>query len=219
MSGESAVRPSISGWPASRVPAENGAVDTVPSEVAALEVMPSIVPKIRLQKITTACHPGARHGRPWRESQGRRGLSHGRRVVLRARRKSYDCDAVVLFSLVATHADIDLETVAQLSTGASELATSALSGSPAVTGAVVLATCNRFEIYGEAPHADDVEAARAALVAQISELQRAQRTARLPVLQHPHRRAKSASTSSPSARAWTRPWWANAKSPARCAAP
>ena len=69
---------------------------------------------------------------------------------------------------MATHADIDLETVAQLSTGSSELATSALAGSPAVAGAVVLATCNRFEIYGEAPHADDVEAARAALIAQIS---------------------------------------------------
>ncbi|MCX6500267.1 MAG: glutamyl-tRNA reductase [Arthrobacter sp.] len=76
---------------------------------------------------------------------------------------------MVLFSLVATHADIDLETVAQLSTGASGLATSALAGSPAVAGAVVLATCNRFEIYGEAPHPDDVEAARAALVAQISD--------------------------------------------------
>ncbi len=38
-----------------------------------------------------------------------------------------------------------------------------------MTGAVVLATCNRYEIYGEAPHPDDVEAARAALVAQISE--------------------------------------------------
>jgi glutamyl-tRNA reductase len=71
--------------------------------------------------------------------------------------------------LVATHADIDLETVAQLSTGASELATSTLAGSPAVAGAVVLATCNRFEIYGEAPQPDDVEAARAALIAQISE--------------------------------------------------
>jgi glutamyl-tRNA reductase len=77
---------------------------------------------------------------------------------------------VVLFSLVATHADIDLETVAQLSNGASGIATSALSGSPAVTGAVVLATCNRYEIYGEAPHADDVEAARAALVSEISGL-------------------------------------------------
>lgn len=71
---------------------------------------------------------------------------------------------------MATHADIDLETVAQLSSGASEIATSALSGSPAVTGAIVLATCNRYEIYGEAPHVDDVEAARAALVAQISGL-------------------------------------------------
>jgi glutamyl-tRNA reductase len=76
---------------------------------------------------------------------------------------------VVLFSLVATHADIDLETVAQLSNGSSGIATNALTGSPAVTGAVVLATCNRYEIYGEAPHPDDVEAARAALVAQISE--------------------------------------------------
>ncbi|MDQ0673541.1 MULTISPECIES: glutamyl-tRNA reductase [Micrococcaceae] len=76
---------------------------------------------------------------------------------------------MVLFSLVASHADIDLETVAQLSNGASGIATSALSESPAVTGAVVLATCNRYEIYGEAPHPDDVEAARAALVAQISE--------------------------------------------------
>ncbi|WP_445153839.1 glutamyl-tRNA reductase [Arthrobacter sp. Hor0625] len=75
---------------------------------------------------------------------------------------------MVLFSLVATHADIDLETVAQLSTGASGLAASALAGSPAVAGAVVLSTCNRFEIYGEAPHPDDVEAARAALVSQIS---------------------------------------------------
>lgn len=37
-----------------------------------------------------------------------------------------------------------------------------------MSGAVVLATCNRFEIYGEAPHPDDVEAARAALVSQIS---------------------------------------------------
>lgn len=39
-----------------------------------------------------------------------------------------------------------------------------------MTGAVVLATCNRYEIYGEAPHPDDVEAARAALVSQISGL-------------------------------------------------
>lgn len=39
-----------------------------------------------------------------------------------------------------------------------------------MTGAVVLATCNRYEIYGEASSADNVEAARAALVSQISGL-------------------------------------------------
>ncbi|MDI3212486.1 glutamyl-tRNA reductase [Arthrobacter sp. AL12] len=75
---------------------------------------------------------------------------------------------MVLFSLVATHADIDLETVALLSTGASELATSALAGSPVVAGAIVLATCNRFEIYGEAHRQDGVEDARLALIAQLS---------------------------------------------------
>ncbi|MDJ0456431.1 glutamyl-tRNA reductase [Arthrobacter sp. NQ7] len=76
---------------------------------------------------------------------------------------------MVLFSLVATHADIDLETVAQLSNGSSGIAASALTESPAVAGAVVLATCNRYEIYGEARDPDDVEAARAAVVARISE--------------------------------------------------
>ncbi|WP_347107932.1 glutamyl-tRNA reductase [Paenarthrobacter sp. S56] len=77
---------------------------------------------------------------------------------------------MVLFSLVATHADIDLETVAQLSNGSSGLASAALTGSPVVSGAVVLATCNRYEIYGETANGADVEAARSALVSQISEL-------------------------------------------------
>ncbi|UKA57614.1 glutamyl-tRNA reductase [Arthrobacter sp. FW306-2-2C-D06B] len=77
---------------------------------------------------------------------------------------------MVLFSLVATHADIDLETVAQLSNGSSEVASSALADSQLVSGAVVLATCNRYEIYGETPHAENLEAARSALVTQISGL-------------------------------------------------
>lgn len=47
---------------------------------------------------------------------------------------------MVLFSLVATHADIDLETVARLSVGSSAVSNSA----------VVLATCNRFEVYSAA---------------------------------------------------------------------
>ncbi|WP_323958982.1 glutamyl-tRNA reductase [Arthrobacter sp. JZ12] len=73
------------------------------------------------------------------------------------------------FSLVATHSDIDLETVARLSVGASQVASSALQDSPALTGAVTLATCNRFEIYGEAASEQDVEAARASLITAISE--------------------------------------------------
>ncbi len=77
---------------------------------------------------------------------------------------------MVLFSLVATHADIDLETVAQLSNGSSELASAALTDSSVVSGAVVLATCNRYEVYGETANGADLEAARSALVSQISEL-------------------------------------------------
>ncbi|GAB4099884.1 glutamyl-tRNA reductase [Sinomonas halotolerans] len=74
---------------------------------------------------------------------------------------------MVVFSLVATHADIDLETVAQLSNGAASVAAAA-SGTPAVSGTVVLATCNRYEIYAEAPTSQDLEAARSALVSEIS---------------------------------------------------
>ncbi|MBT1002935.1 glutamyl-tRNA reductase [Paenarthrobacter sp. DKR-5] len=75
---------------------------------------------------------------------------------------------MVLFSLVATHADVDLETVARLSAGASEVAPSVLADGSAVKGAVVLATCNRYEIYAEAPSENDLEAARSALIAEIA---------------------------------------------------
>jgi len=44
-----------------------------------------------------------------------------------------------------------------------------LADDKAVSGAVVLATCNRFEIYAEAPSEEDVEAARSAIVSTISE--------------------------------------------------
>ncbi|GAB3539565.1 glutamyl-tRNA reductase [Arthrobacter tecti] len=72
------------------------------------------------------------------------------------------------FSLVATHSDIDLETVARLSVGASQVASSALQDSAALSGAVALATCNRFEIYGEATSEQDVEAARSSIITAIS---------------------------------------------------
>ncbi|MHA7285194.1 glutamyl-tRNA reductase [Arthrobacter sp. MDT3-44] len=76
---------------------------------------------------------------------------------------------MVLLSLVATHSNVDLETVARLSVGAPPVPSAVLADDRAVSGAVVLATCNRFEIYAEAPSDDDVEAARSAIVSTISE--------------------------------------------------
>lgn len=75
---------------------------------------------------------------------------------------------MVLLSLIATHSDVDLETVARLSAGASQVSSSLLETGSAVTGSVVLATCNRFEVYCEAKSEADIEAARSAVVAEIS---------------------------------------------------
>ncbi|MCC3294882.1 glutamyl-tRNA reductase [Arthrobacter sp. zg-Y411] len=77
---------------------------------------------------------------------------------------------MVLLSLIATHTDVDLETVARLSAGASEVPSSLVESGTAVTGSVVLATCNRLEVYCETKSDDDVEAARSAVVAEISRL-------------------------------------------------
>lgn len=75
---------------------------------------------------------------------------------------------MVLLSLIATHSDVDLETVARLSAGASQVSSSLLETGSAVSGSVVLATCNRFEVYCEAKSEADIEAARSAVVAEIS---------------------------------------------------
>ncbi|GER21824.1 glutamyl-tRNA reductase [Zafaria cholistanensis] len=80
----------------------------------------------------------------------------------------YHGTIVVFVSLVASHSDIDLETVALLSAGSSGVASAVLDGTTPVSGAVVLATCNRYEVYCEAPREDDVEAARSAVISQIS---------------------------------------------------
>lgn len=64
---------------------------------------------------------------------------------------------------------MDLETVARLSVGAPQVPSIVLAEDKSVSGAVVLATCNRFEVYAEAPSEDDVEAARSAIVATISD--------------------------------------------------
>ncbi|WMY77776.1 glutamyl-tRNA reductase [Citricoccus sp. I39-566] len=73
---------------------------------------------------------------------------------------------MALFSLVASHTDLDLDTVAQLSNGTGEVA-SAIPEST-MNGAVVLATCNRVEIYAEAPDETSVEQARAELLQAVS---------------------------------------------------
>ncbi|NYE95037.1 glutamyl-tRNA reductase [Psychromicrobium silvestre] len=64
---------------------------------------------------------------------------------------------MILFSLIATHTDLDLETVARLSVGASAVSNSA----------IVLATCNRFEIYSAAPSEAEIPAVRAELESRV----------------------------------------------------
>jgi glutamyl-tRNA reductase len=75
---------------------------------------------------------------------------------------------VNLLSLVATHSDVDLETIARLSAGSSEVGTSVIDDGHPISGAVVLSTCNRYEIYCELPAEGDADVARKALVEQIS---------------------------------------------------
>lgn len=72
---------------------------------------------------------------------------------------------MALFSLVATHADLDLETLGQMSSGAADVAGSV--DVPAVT----LATCNRLEIYAETATEDPTElaAARERLIAAVAQ--------------------------------------------------
>ncbi|WP_234983411.1 glutamyl-tRNA reductase [Demequina sp. NBRC 110053] len=67
-------------------------------------------------------------------------------------------------SLVATHRNRDLAVLEQLSVGSDALGP-AVAGGPSVSGAVVLPTCNRFEVYLEA---EDVESGREAVVAELS---------------------------------------------------
>lgn len=77
-------------------------------------------------------------------------------------------DIVVFLALVASHSDIDLETVARLSAGADGVASAVLDGTTPVSGAVVLSTCNRYEVYCEAPNEAEIPAARQAVIEQIS---------------------------------------------------
>ena len=72
---------------------------------------------------------------------------------------------VVLVSFVASHRNRDLALLEQLSVGAEALGAT-VAGAPAVAGAVVLPTCNRFEVYVEA---EDPAAARRVVVDALSQ--------------------------------------------------
>ncbi|WP_202924281.1 glutamyl-tRNA reductase [Cellulomonas sp. H30R-01] len=69
---------------------------------------------------------------------------------------------MVLLSLVASHHDLDLAVLERLSSDVHAVGRELVRASTPVTGAVVLATCNRFELYLEV---DDVDQTPAALAA------------------------------------------------------
>jgi glutamyl-tRNA reductase len=61
----------------------------------------------------------------------------------------FNLSAVVLMSLIASHRDLDLDVLERLSAGAHSVGRTVAASGAAPTGAVVLATCNRFEVYLE----------------------------------------------------------------------
>ncbi|WP_234346526.1 glutamyl-tRNA reductase [Cellulomonas timonensis] len=70
-------------------------------------------------------------------------------------------------SLVASHHDLDLAVLERLSVATHAVGREIVSECPPVAGSVVLATCNRFELYLDvvaSEHASDVRAAAAAVV-------------------------------------------------------
>lgn len=79
-------------------------------------------------------------------------------------------DIVVMFSLVAAHTWLDLETVAHLARGAAEVPEAVPNTS--ISGVVTLSTCNRVELYADAGSQDIEQAANEILhsIAQASDL-------------------------------------------------
>lgn len=77
--------------------------------------------------------------------------------------------AVVLLSLAASHHDLDLSVLERLSADSHAVGREVVSGLAPISGAVVLATCNRFELYLDVddtadPEVIDTAAAAAARV-------------------------------------------------------
>lgn len=80
----------------------------------------------------------------------------------------YHSEIVVLFSLVASHSSIDLETVARLSAGAAAASAELSADNNAVAGLVTLSTCNRYELYVQASSGEDLESARSTAIEALS---------------------------------------------------
>ncbi|WP_081737716.1 glutamyl-tRNA reductase [Arthrobacter sp. H41] len=94
----------------------------------------------------------------------------------------------VLLVLVAKYRELDLESAARLSNISSKIGRHLTASSSAVTGSVVLSTCNRFEIYCETGPAQDIDAACAAVreaVSHCSGLSRIQLTTLFELIDGP----------------------------------
>ena len=92
--------------------------------------------------------------------------SAGRRVIVSGALQALDSDGwspgvgSLLMVLVAKYRDLDVESAARLHSASAGLAQHLPASSSAVSGAVVVSTCNRFEIYCEVPSAAEVSTAR-----------------------------------------------------------
>lgn len=73
-----------------------------------------------------------------------------------------------MLSLVASHHDLDLAVLERLSADTHAVGREIVTGCQPVSGAVVLATCNRFELYLDIPDAADADAARTAVAATVA---------------------------------------------------
>ncbi|WP_315099443.1 glutamyl-tRNA reductase, partial [uncultured Cellulomonas sp.] len=76
---------------------------------------------------------------------------------------------MVLLSLAASHHDLDLDVLERLSSDVQAVASELVGSVASVSGAVVLATCNRFELYLEVDDAAHTPAARDAAADAVAE--------------------------------------------------
>ncbi|TGY77442.1 glutamyl-tRNA reductase, partial [Cellulomonas shaoxiangyii] len=75
---------------------------------------------------------------------------------------------MVLLSLVASHHDLDLNVLERLQYDVHAVGRELVAATPAVTGAVVLATCNRFELYLDVDDVAHTPSARRAVADAIA---------------------------------------------------